>query len=56
MNFELLLLNHKFTKAPIFSFFYHIDQFHNCHYLNLIMDNQVLKAINHKKTCYQEKR
>ena len=51
-NFEILLLNRKFPEAPIFSFYRCISlhyEFHNWLYFNIIMDNQVLKAIDHIK-------
>ena len=35
--------------------FYYIDQFHNWCYLNLIMDNEVLRAINHIKHVSNKK-
>ena len=58
MNFEIVLLNHKFTRASIFlsaEIFYYIDQFDSWRYLNVIMDNQVLRATNHIKYVSKEK-
>ena len=34
---------------------HYIDQFHNWRYLNIIMDNKVLKAINHIKYVRKKK-
>ena len=58
MNFEIVLLNHKFTRASIFlsaEIFYYIDQFDSWRYLNVIMDNQVLRATNHIKYVSKKK-
>ena len=61
MNFGILQLKYKFQKLQFFRFTdisYCIDQFHNGRYFTIIiMDNQVLREINHikyvskKKTC-----
>ena len=58
MNFEILPLNLKFQKALI-SFFtdisHCIDRFLNGRYFSIIMDNQVLGAINHIKYACKKK-
>ena len=60
MNFGILQLKYKFQKLQFFRFTdisYCIDQFRNGRYFTIIMDNQVLREINHikyvskKKTC-----
>ena len=56
MNFEIVLLNQLELQLFISNeTFHYIDQSHNWRYLNIIMDNQVLRAINHIKYVNKKK-
>ena len=56
MNFEILLLNHKFPKAMIFFFLLVcLIALINWRYFNIIIDNQILRVINHIKYVSKKK-